>query len=87
MKEAWLHRLANRLATLPGIRRHFGPLASPGNPGVTFAGDFPDWESALAAARGYDAPVILEKAVNAMWLVRDGRRTACKTALFRRNIQ
>jgi len=77
MKRVRLHSLANRLATLPGIRRYFGPPAPPENPGVTFAGDFPDWESALAAARGYDAPAILEKAVNAMRLVRDGK-AACE---------
>jgi putative methyltransferase (TIGR04325 family) len=40
---------------------------------IYFEGDYPDWNTALNAAEGYDAPQILEKAVSAMRLIRDGK--------------
>lgn len=40
---------------------------------IYFDGDYLNWDLAKANASGYDSPQILEKAVNAMRLVRDGK--------------
>lgn len=41
--------------------------------GVRYVGNYPDWESARLASRGYDAPEILESVAKAARLVRDGK--------------
>ncbi|MBI5690679.1 MAG: methyltransferase, TIGR04325 family [Verrucomicrobia bacterium] len=58
--QAWLPP-----ALVRSLRRAFTP--------PVFTGDFPTWEAARAAATGYEAPAILEKAVAATRAVRDGR--------------
>lgn len=40
---------------------------------IYFEGDYPNWDTALKAAGGYDAPQILNKSVSAMRQVRDGK--------------
>lgn len=41
-------------------------------PGIQYAGNFPNWSAARESATGYDAPLILEKAVTAARQVNSG---------------
>jgi putative methyltransferase (TIGR04325 family) len=53
----------------PALARLLRRLVAP----RVYAGDFPSWAAARAAARGYESPAILEKHLTAARAVRDGR--------------
>lgn len=66
-----LRSAARRVASALGRQgaRTLAPLVGQG---TLFLGDYPDWQSARRDASGYDAPRILEKALQAMRKVRAG---------------
>jgi putative methyltransferase (TIGR04325 family) len=55
------------LAELYRLRGHLRDLGPYG-----YCGRYPDWSSAVAAAAGYDSPIVLEQTRRATALVRDG---------------
>lgn len=81
-KEAGVSRLqmlAARLAPAP-LRRWLGRRLH----GRLYRGDYPDWPTARAAARGYDDAAILERVIAATRAVRDGEAAWERdTVLFR----
>jgi putative methyltransferase (TIGR04325 family) len=49
------------------------PADSPAHGRIRYSGNFPDWDSATRASKGYGIDLILEKAVRAMTAVRSGK--------------
>lgn len=73
-----MRRVARDSAVKERIRPFLPPvlwslLAPPAGSRIQYSGNFPDWESAVRASKGYGIELILEKAVRAMTAVRSGK--------------